>query len=456
MSDLALSDGARPHFDDTKNEYDAQVVSSDGENRMDFNKLIARVKNILLTPKTEWPVIAAEPDTVAGLYTNYIVILAAIPAVVAFLTYSVIGISVPFVGTTRLGLGFGLGQLVVSYVVGLGVCYLMMLIVDALAPTFGGEKNQVQALKSVAYSSTAGWVVSVLGLLGPLAWIAILAGAIYGIYLLYIGLPSTMKCPPEKAGGYAAVTIIIGIVLKLVLGAVLVAVTGLNGAMSGAMSGALHSSSTFTPDKNSALGALAAIGQRAEEAGKKLEAAQKSGDPKAQAEAAGQAAGQVLGAVLGGGAQVEALSPDALKPFIPDTLAGLPRTSFSVQRQAPIGVQVSVAEARYGSGDGPSYELTVTDMGGAKGLMALAGFAGIEEEKQSDHGYEKTYHQNGRLVHEQWDNGGHGEYTLVLGDRFVVAVKGSRVANVDALKGALGGLNLAGLEALKTQGIKNG
>jgi len=44
----------------------------------------------------------------------------------------------------------------------------------------------------------------------------------------------------------------------------------------------------------------------------------------------------------------------------------------------------------------------------------------------------------------------------VVGDRFVVAVKGSHVANIDVVKAALGGVNLAGLEALKTQGVKNG
>jgi hypothetical protein len=423
---------------------------------MDFNKLIARVKNILLTPKTEWPVIAAEQETVQSLFTNYIMILAAIPAVVQLLKLSIIGISIPIVGGTyRVGIGMGITQMVVTYVIALGVCYLMMLIIDALAPTFGGEKNQVQALKSIAYANTAGWVASILGLVGLLGSLAALAAAIYGIYLLYIGLPSTMKCAQEKAGGYAAATIIIGFVLSLVLGMVLASVTGLSGAMGSAMSGSLNSSSsTYTPDKNSALGQLAAMGQRAEAASKKLDAAQKSGDANAQA----AAAGQMLGAVLGGGAAVEALAPDALKPFVPETLAGLPRTSFSVQKQAPIGMQVSIAEARYGNNaeGGPSYELTVTDAGGATGLMALAGFGALEKEEQSDHGYEKTYHQNGHLVHEEWNNSGDGEYTIILGDRFVVMVRGSRVPNADALKAALGGFDLAGLEALKSQGVKKG
>lgn len=425
---------------------------------MDFNKLLARVKNILLTPKTEWPVVAAEPDSVAGLYKNYIVILAAIPAVVAFLHYSVIGVGIPIVGGTfRLGVGAGLVQMVVTYAVSLGVTYLMMLIIDALAPSFGGQKNQTQALKSIAYAYTASWVASILTLIGTgLGFLIILAAGIYGIYLLYLGLPYTMKCPQDKAGGYAAVTIILAIVLSLVLGVIVASITGLNAMMGGAYSGGLHSS-TYTPDRNSALGALAAIGQQAAEAGKKVEDAQKTGDANAQAQAAGAAAGQILGAVLGGGAQVEALAPDALKPFIPDTLGGLPRTSFEVARNAPIGIQVSNAKATYrGPQGGPELRLEITDTGGAKGVMALAGFAGMEADKQTESGYEKTYHQNGRMIHEEWNNGGSGEFTVIVGDRFVVAVHGSGVANVDALKAAIVGINLAGLEALKDQGVKKG
>jgi hypothetical protein len=425
---------------------------------VDFNKLIARIKNILLTPKTEWPVIAAEPDSVVGLYKNYILILAAIPAVIAFLRYSVFGITLPIVGGTfRLGIGAGITQMVVTYVVGLAVAYLMMLIIDALAPSFGGEKNQTQALKSIAYAYTASWIASILTLIGGLGVLILLAAGIYGIYLLYLGLPHTMKCPQDKAGGYAAVTIILAIVLSLVLAFVLASVTGLNAMMGGAYSG-LHSSSNYTPDKNGgALGALAAIGQRAAEAGKKMDAAQQSGDAAAQSKAAGEAAGQLLGAVLGGGDSVEALAPDALKPFVPDTLSGMPRTSLEVERNAPIGIQVSNAKATYRNPQGGAeLRLEITDTGGAKGVMALAGFAGMEQDKQTEHGYEKTYHQDGHMVHEEWDNGGSGEFTVILGDRFVVAVHGSGVANIEALKAAVGGLNLAGLEALKNTGVKKG
>lgn len=418
---------------------------------MDFNKLIARVKNLLLTPKTEWPVIAAEPETVASLYTNYILILAAVPAVCGFIKMAVFGISVPFVGTIRVGLFASLANMILTYAVSLGVTFLVALIIDMLAPTFNGEKNQVQALKTAAYGYTASWAAGIFALVPGIGWLIMLAAGIYGIYLFYLGLPHTMKCPPEKAGGYTAVSIILAIILTWILMIIVGTVSGVGAATSGALSN-MHGSTSFTPDKSSPLGALAAMGQRAEEASKKMDAAQKSGDANAQA----AAATQMVGAMLGGGAQVEALAPDALKPFLPDSVGGMPRTSMEVARNAAIGIQVSHAQATYRNDQGSQINLEITDTGGAKGFMALAGFAGVEEDKQTQSGYEKTYHENGRLVHEEWRNSGTGEYTIILGDRFVVSLKASGVANLDAVKSALGGINLAGLEALKSQGVKNG
>jgi hypothetical protein len=176
---------------------------------MDFAKLIDRVKNILLTPKTEWPVIAAESTTVPDLYKNYIVYLAAIPALFGFL------------GFARFSITTALVVLVVFYALQLGVVYLMGLLVDAFAGTFGAEKNPVQALKSVTYAYTASWVAAI-GSIVPILGILIgLAGGIYSIYLLYLGLPHTMKCPEDKAVGYAAVVIIIGWVISWVVTAML-------------------------------------------------------------------------------------------------------------------------------------------------------------------------------------------------------------------------------------------
>jgi hypothetical protein len=420
----------------------------------DFNKLITRAKNILLTPKTEWPVIGGEPETVQGIYTKYIIWLAAIPAVFSFIKNVFIGHSW-FGVTVHTGFGAGLAGMIVFYALSLAMVFVLALIIDALAGTFGAQKNQVQALKTVAYAHTASWVAGAGVILGvALGGLIGIAGLVYTIYLLYLGLPNTMKCPPEKSGGYTAVSIICGIVLSVVVMFVVGSIIGV-GAMGGGFApggGSFHLGSRggdVTIDSNSALGRLAAIGQQADQASKKMEAAQKSGDANAQA----AAAGQMMGALLGGGDKVEALAPDALKPFVPETLAGLKRTNVSAERNGAMGMQFSQANANYSDEAGHSLHLEIGDMGSAKGLTALAGWAGVESSKETDHGYDKTYKQNGRLTHEEWDTQSkYGEYSIVLGDRFTVKVTGN-VDSVDQLKGAVGSLNLGGLEALKNQGV---
>lgn len=417
---------------------------------MNIDKLIARVKAILSTPKTEWPVVAAEPATVPDLYKNYIAILAAIPAVMGFIKGSLIGYG-GFGITVRTPIGMGIAGAVVGYVLALVLVYVMSLIVDALAPSFGGQKNPTQALKAVAYSYTASWVASI-GLLVPwLGFLIMLAGGVYGIYLLYLGLPETMKAPRDKAAGYTVVTIVVAIVLGWILAIVVAGITGAGALTSGAISGSRFGGGEVTIDKDSALGKLDAWSKKMEEAGKRMEAAQKSGDADAQ----GKALGAMIGAATGSG-QVEALAPEMLKPFVPETLAGLKRTEFSAERNGAMGMQVSEAHATYSDDAGRSLRLEVTDMGSAKGLLALAGFAAIDSQKETDHGYDKTYRQGGRLVHEEWDNASKsGEFGIVLGERFAVKLSGN-AGSIDELKAAVAGLNLAGLEALKDQGVKKG
>ena len=178
--------------------------------------LVDRAKKILLQPKTEWPVIAAEPHTVQGLYTGYVMILAAIPAVASFIGYSLIGVSM-LGASYRWPITNGIAHLVVSYLLSLGWVYVLALIIDALAPNFGGEKNFMQALKVSAFSPTAMWIAGIFSIIPLLAILGIVG--LYSLYLLYMGLPVLMKTPEDKAVPYTVVVIIVAIVLAIIVGA---------------------------------------------------------------------------------------------------------------------------------------------------------------------------------------------------------------------------------------------
>ena len=119
---------------------------------------------------------------------------------------------------------------IVGAVLGLGMAlvgtFVLGLIIDALAPTFGGQKNPIHALKVAVYSQTPGWVAGILNifpLLGILAFFAML----YGIYLLYLGLPILMRSPEDKAVPYTLVVIVCAIGVFIVLGMISAAIIGM-------------------------------------------------------------------------------------------------------------------------------------------------------------------------------------------------------------------------------------
>ena len=173
--------------------------------------LIERVKGILLKPKEEWQTISGETTTIPELYKTYIVILAAIGPVASIIGMSIVGISLPFVGSFRIPITTSIASAVVHYILTLVGVYILALIIDALAPTFSGEKSIIQAFKVATYSYTPGWVVGVIAIIPALSILGILG--LYGLYLLYLGLPILMKSPKEKSLGYTIAVIIAAIVI---------------------------------------------------------------------------------------------------------------------------------------------------------------------------------------------------------------------------------------------------
>jgi Yip1 domain len=195
---------------------------------VDLNRVIQRARSLLVSPRTEWPAIAAEPATVADLYRDYIMIVAAIPAICLFVKTSILGYAWHGFRVYRVAIGAGLAAAVVEYTVSLVVVYLLALIIESLAPSFGAQSDRVQALKVAGYSYTASWVAGIAQVLPGLYGLFALAGAIYSVFLLYLGLPSILKVLPERAGTYTAVTAVIALALDWVVALMIGGITGIS------------------------------------------------------------------------------------------------------------------------------------------------------------------------------------------------------------------------------------
>jgi hypothetical protein len=179
--------------------------------------LVDRVKRILLSPQSEWEVIDGETTTPKALYTGYIMPLAAIGPIATVIGFAVFGLSVPLGGTVyRVPIGSAITSAIVTYVLTLVGVYVLSLIIDALAPTFGGTKSPIQALKVATYSSTAAWIAGIFAIMPGLRILGILG--LYSVYLLYVGLPVLMKVAKDRAVAYTVLVVVVEFVLMLMIG----------------------------------------------------------------------------------------------------------------------------------------------------------------------------------------------------------------------------------------------
>ena len=414
--------------------------------------IVDRIKNICLTPNTEWPVIATEAGSTGSLLAGYVAPLAAVSALAGFIGVSLVGQTGFFTGTYRLPLVAGLGLAVWTFIGAIIGVVVVGFLINALAPTFGAQQNSAQAMKVAVYSFTPAWVAGVLRIIPALGVLAIL-GAFYGFYLLYLGLPALMKAPKDKAAGYTVITVVAAVVVIFVVnlvGGLMVAGGAIGSGMLGGMASTSPAATEVQYDKNSPLGKLQEFGKAMEESGKKMDAAQKSGDPNA----ATAAAMDTLGTLFGGGKKVDPLDIDQIKSFLPPTLAGFTKQGEgTAEKSGFAALMVSKAEANYSDGS-KTVTIEISDPGGASGLVGLASWATMQTQKEDQYGSERVSKVNGRMVHEKASkNGGSDEYDLVIGDRFIVGAHSSEV-KLNQLKAIVGALDLNKLESMKDVGVK--
>jgi hypothetical protein len=177
--------------------------------------MIARIANLLMRPKEEWPRIAAEPMTPAAIMTKWVVPLAAIGPAAGLIrslgtgsTLNGIAVATP---PMYLAVNFAL-----TWALAVLSTWVLGLIVDALAPSFGGQKDPVAALKVAAFGSTAGFLSGIFQI-HPMLMLFGIVG-LYTFYLIYEGLPVLMKSPRDKSVAYMLVVFVAAVVVMIIAG----------------------------------------------------------------------------------------------------------------------------------------------------------------------------------------------------------------------------------------------
>ena len=416
--------------------------------------LFERIKNILLQPREEWPRIAAEPETIASLYTSYIIPVAGFAVLCTFIDN--------LMGFSLLGVTYKptYGQAVMSAVwqfgLQLGGVFVMSLILGYLAPLFGGQNDRLNALKLAAYAATAGWLANVFLLIPWLGFLTLLG--LYSLYLIRTGAPVLLAIPDNKALAFSAAFVGVGIVLSLIVFGVLQAVAPVGGRSpsgdgytdarrhAAEIERRLNATTNETPaSEDTAPSTEPETEQRSAETPAAEEEAPSSGGGFGGLEALTKR----LERLAKGAENLKPITPAQIKELLPfDLPGGFKRTETSSSESGMEGMNMATATGVYVSGD-KTITLKISDMGAAGAIAGLGSAFGASTSEEKDGVSRKMSTIDGRMVTEEYDaNQNTGMYGMVAADRMMVKADGSNGADMDDLKNAVESVDLSRVETL--------
>ena len=370
----------------------------------DHKSLVERAKAIILTPKDEWPKIAAETTSQRNILVQYAIPLAAIGPVAELIGRAVIGLDIG-IATIRFPIVSSVIAAAVNFGIAIAGVYIVAVIANALGPHFGGISSKENSFKLAVYSMTAAWISSIFYIYQPLFFFVILGS--YSIYILFTGVSLLMKIPEDKAAGYSALLIISAAIIMAVAHSV-----------SSRIATPSLSSINLSNNSISLPGGVSVQTGKLEELTKRLE-----------------------GAASGKSPPVEAAKMQAL---LPGSIGSYQRTASETVGMGQMG---STAEGTYTSGD-KTFTLKIVDMSALGALAGIGAAMGVEQSREDADSYEKTGTVDGQMQTESWNkNSNRGKFGMVVGNRFMIEADG-QAASLDELKAAVATIDQGNLLSL--------
>ncbi|GEM_PF-6111548 len=195
-----------------------------GTSGPDFGRIINLAKSITLDPVGTWPQIKQRSETIREVYLNYLIYLAAVPAICGFIGQLVIGVPLPYIGTWRPSFFSALFTSLVNYGVLLVLIYVMAMIVEKLAQKFDGQISLPDAFKLVAYAITPCYLAGVLSLVPVLGFFAFFA-VLYSLYVYYKGVVPMGAASEDKNMSFFFVSAGCFILTGILIVAIQIAIT---------------------------------------------------------------------------------------------------------------------------------------------------------------------------------------------------------------------------------------
>ncbi len=189
--------------------------------------ILNHVWGIFTHPDDEWQTIRSEPNTLGRHYLTHTLILAAIPAICAYIGTTQVGWTVGKADTVyRLTTESALMLCALFYGAMVVGVIILGKFIDFLSDTYQDSDTTPRGVALATYTSTPLFICGLIALY-PVLWLDMIIGLVaiaYSVYLLYEGVPILMSIPKDKGFVFASAIVTVGLVMFVGLLAITVIV----------------------------------------------------------------------------------------------------------------------------------------------------------------------------------------------------------------------------------------
>ena len=177
--------------------------------------MIQNVVGLFTNPDRAWRTIRAGETTLGPVYLAHVLVLAAIPAVSAYIGTTQVGWTIGTLESVRLTQASALQMTVLTGLAMLAGVAVMGAFIHWMSRTYDSNPTLSECMVFAAYTATPLFIAG-LAALYPNLWLAMFAGTAaicYTTYLLYQGIPIFMNIPTEEGFLFASSILAVGLVV---------------------------------------------------------------------------------------------------------------------------------------------------------------------------------------------------------------------------------------------------
>ncbi|MDD2161592.1 Yip1 family protein [Pseudomonas sp. MIL19] len=181
--------------------------------------MIHHVWGLFTRPDQEWQEIRGEEESISHMYLTHVLLLAAIPAVSAYIGTTQVGWAIGNRAPVMLTEASAMQMTIMTYLAMLAGVAVMGAFIHWMARTYDAKQNLTQCVVFAAYTATPLFIGG-LAALYPHLWLAMVVGTAaicYTVYLLYVGIPTFMGIPEDEGFMFSSSVLAVGLVVLVAM-----------------------------------------------------------------------------------------------------------------------------------------------------------------------------------------------------------------------------------------------